>query len=121
MESQATQARAPLNFQTDWSYAPAPETAKVQIQPRYELFIGGQFVAPAKGQYFDTINPASEKPLAQVGQADAQDVDRAVKAARRGFETVWSKMPPKERGKYIYRIARMIQERGRELSIIESM
>ena len=71
-----------LNFNTDWSYAPAPETAKVEIKPRYELFIDGKFAAPAKGQYFDTINPANERKLAAVASATSEDVDRAVKAAR---------------------------------------
>jgi aldehyde dehydrogenase (NAD+) len=110
-----------LNFSTDWTYAPAPETAKVQIAPRYDLFIDGKFVAPAKGEYFDTINPANEKKLSEVGLATAQDVDRAVRAARRAYDKVWSRMPGKERGKYVYRIARLLQERAREFSIIESM
>ncbi|MEA2709500.1 MAG: aldehyde dehydrogenase [Phycisphaerales bacterium] len=110
-----------LNFSTDWKYAPAPETAKVQIKPRYELFIDGKFSAPAKGGYFDTINPATEKKLAEVASATGEDVDRAVKAARRAYDKTWSKMPGKERGKYIYRIARLLQERAREFSIIESM
>ncbi|MEA2734486.1 MAG: aldehyde dehydrogenase, partial [Humisphaera sp.] len=110
-----------LNFATDWKYAPAPETAKVQIKPRYELFIDGKFAAPAKGGYFDTINPATEKKLAEVASATGEDVDRAVKSARRAYDKTWSKMPGKERGKYIYRIARLLQERAREFSIIESM
>src|SRR6266480_1834023 len=120
MDSQLIEPRAALNFRTDWSYAPAPETAKVQIQPRYDLFIDGKFVPPIKGEYFDTINPATETKLAAVALATPEDVDRAVKAARKAYEKIWCKMPPKERGKYIYRIARMIQERGRELAIIES-
>jgi aldehyde dehydrogenase (NAD+) len=102
---------ARLNFRSDWTYAPAPETAKVDIKPRYDLFIDGRFVAPAKGEYFDTINPAARKESARVAQATGDDVDRAVKAARRAYEKVWSRMPAKERGKYIYRIARMLQER----------
>src|SRR5256714_5904245 len=110
-----------LNFATDWKYAPAPETAKVTVSPRYELFIDGKFVPPAKGEYFDTINPATEKKLGEVALATAEDVDRAVRAARRAYDKTWSKLPARERGKYIYRIARMIQERGRELAIIESM
>src|SRR6266496_3659917 len=109
-----------LNFNTDWTYAPAPETAKVEIKPRYDLFIDGKFTAPVKGQYFETINPANEKPLAAVASATSEDVDRAVKAARRAYEKVWLKMPGKERGKYIYRIARILQERAREFAIIES-
>src|SRR3989442_2630870 len=87
-----------LNFATDWAYAPAPETAKVQIQPRYDLFIDGKFVAPVKGAYFDTINPATEKRIGEVASATGEDVDRAVKAARRAYEKIWSKMPAKERG-----------------------
>src|SRR5215470_11268423 len=109
-----------LTFNTDWKYAPAPETAKVDIKPRYDLFINGKFVPPAKGGYFETTNPANEKKLAEVGLATAEDVDRAVTAARNAYEKVWSKMPGKERGKYIYRIARLLQERAREFAIIES-
>src|SRR2546422_265223 len=104
MDSQATALRATLNFRTDWSYAPAPETAKVQLQPRYELFIDGKFMPPLQGKYFETINPATEKRIGEVALATGEDVDRAVKAARRAFEKVWSKMPAKERGKYVYRI-----------------
>src|SRR5213075_1319307 len=89
--------------------------------PRYELFIDGEFVAPAKGGYFDTINPANEKKLGEVALATGEDVDRAVKAARRAHDKTWSKLPAKERGKYIYRIARILQERAREFAIIESM
>src|SRR4051812_20004884 len=114
--------RAKLNFATDWSYAPAPESAgHAKIKERYDLFINGKFVAPAKGQYFDTINPATEKKLGVVASATTEDVDAAVKAARRAHDTVWSRMPARERGKYIYRIARMIQDRARELAVIESM
>src|SRR5438132_9261286 len=87
-----------LNFSTSWKYAPAPETAKVSIKPRYDLFINGKFVAPAQGKYFDTINPATETKVAEVASADAEDVDRAVKAARHAYEKTWSKLPGKERG-----------------------
>jgi len=110
-----------INFGTDWTYAPAPETAKVAIAPRYDLFINGNFVPPVKGKYFDTINPANEKKLSQVGDASAEDVDKAVKAARSAYEKTWSKMAPAERSKYIYRIARVLQERAREFAIVESM
>jgi aldehyde dehydrogenase (NAD+) len=114
--------RAKLNFSTDWSYAPAPESAgHVKLQAKYDLFINGKFVTPSKGKYFDTINPANEKKLGEVALATGEDVDAAVKAARKAHDNVWSKMPAKERGKYIYRIARMIQDRGRELAVIESM
>ncbi|GAB4193033.1 MAG: aldehyde dehydrogenase family protein [Phycisphaeraceae bacterium] len=117
-----TQADAPkLNFNTDWTYAPAPESIAVQIDDRYGLFIDGQFVEPAEGKYFDTINPANRKRLAEVAEAGEADVDRAVRSARRAYETVWSKMPARDRGKYLYRIARMLQERSREFAVIESM
>src|SRR2546421_9811109 len=98
-----------LNFSTTWSYAPAPESAAhVKIAPRYDLFIDNRFTPPADGKYFDTINPATEKKLAEVARATAADVDKAVAAARRAYESPWSRLAPKERGKYVYRIARMI-------------
>lgn len=109
-----------LNFGKKWEYAPAPETAPVKIDARYELFIGGKFVAPGKAKYFGSINPATEKKLAEIAQADAGDVDRAVKAARRALPA-WSKLPGRERGKILFRIARIIQEKSRELAIIETM
>jgi aldehyde dehydrogenase (NAD+) len=112
----------PLNFSTSWSYAPAPEgTEHIQLKDRYELFINGKFVAPAGGKYFDTINPATEKKIASVAEAGATDVDKAVKAARQAYDKTWSKMPAAERGKYLYRIARILQEKARELAVIESM
>jgi len=117
-ESGKTQRR--IKFGSEWSYAPAPETAKVKIEPRYDLFINGNFVPPTKGEYFDTINPANEKKISQVAKGTAEDVDKAVRAARRAYEKVWSKLPAAERGKYIYRIARIVQQRSRELAIIES-
>ncbi|MDH3453374.1 MAG: aldehyde dehydrogenase family protein, partial [Gammaproteobacteria bacterium] len=108
-------------FDSTWQYAAAPEsTDHVQLDDRYELFIDGDFVAPKTGQYFDTINPSTEKVLASVALSGSADVDRAVTAARRAYG-VWGKMKPAERGKYIYRIARMIQERARELAVIETM
>jgi aldehyde dehydrogenase (NAD+) len=112
----------PLNFSTSWSYAPAPEgTEHVQLKEQYSLFINGKFTAPAQGKYFDTINPATEKKIASVAQASAADVDKAVKAARTAHSGVWSKMPAAERGKYLYRIARILQEKARELAVIESI
>jgi hypothetical protein len=111
-----------LRFDTDWKYAPAPEsTEHARIERQYELFIGGQFVAPRARKYFDSINPATEKVLARVARADRQDVDRAVSAARQAFERSWSKLAPAARGKYLYRIARMLQERAREFAVIESL
>lgn len=111
-----------LNFKTDWKYSPAPEsTDHVQLPTQTDLFINGKFNPPAKGKYFETFNPANEKKLADVALAEEKDVDQAVKAARKAFAGPWSKMTPSERGKYIFRIARMIQEKSRELAIIESL
>src|SRR5687767_9115737 len=87
-----------LSFGQKWDYAPAPETVAVQIAPRYELFIGGRFVAPVSGKYFDSINPATEEKLTEIALAGQRDLDRAVKAARRACDHVWSKMPGRERG-----------------------
>src|SRR5438105_3570753 len=96
-----------LVFGKKWDYAPAPETSEyIKIAPRYGLFIDGKFVPPLAGKYFDTINPATEEKLAEIALGDEQDVDRAVKAARRAYERVWSKMSGRERGKYLFRIAR---------------
>ena len=110
-----------LAFDDGWHYSPAPEsTDHIRIDKRYKLFIGGEFVAPGKGRYFDTLNPATEERLSRVGQASEADVDKAVKAARKAFGP-WSRMKAAERGKYIYRIARMLQERAREFAAIESL
>jgi aldehyde dehydrogenase (NAD+) len=111
-----------LTFGDKWDYAPAPEESKhYVIAPRHELFIGGKFVPPHSGQYFDSINPATEEKLTEIALADAEDVDRAVRAARRAYEKVWSKMPGRERGKYLFRIARIIQEKARELAVLETL
>ena len=97
-----------LEFFTDWKYAPSPEaTDHIRLQKQYDLFIDGKFVAPKSGKYFDTINPATEVKLAAVAEAGTEDVDIAVKAARKSYEQVWSKLPARERGKYIFRIARI--------------
>ena len=120
-EKPSAKAGRRIDFATTWSYAAAPETAKVTIAPRYDLFINGRFVPPVKGKYFPTFNPANEKKLSEVGDASAEDVNKAVKAARAAYDKVWSKMPGSERGKFIYRIARILQERAREFAIIESM
>ncbi len=105
-----------------WDYAPAPEsTSHIKLQDKYELFIDGKWVKPASKKYFETINPANGKVLAQVAQANEKDVDRAVKAARKAYDNVWSKMAPKERAKYIYRIARIMQERAKEFAVIETL
>ena len=111
-----------LNFDGNWDYAPAPEDSKSYvIAPRHELFIGGKFVKPNSGAYFPSINPATEEQLTEIAAADETDVDKAVKAARNAYEKIWSKMPGRERGKYLYRIARIIQEKARELAVLETM
>ncbi len=111
-----------INFSTQWQYAPAPESAShVKLKERYDLYINGKWTAPSEGKYFKTINPANEKALGEVASATGKDIDRAVKAARDAYDNVWSKLAPKERAKYIYRIARVVQERARELSVIETM
>jgi aldehyde dehydrogenase (NAD+) len=111
-----------LDFGKAWEYAPAPESADhVKLKSRYELFIGGKWVKPQSKKYFDTISPSTEQKLAEIAEADAADVDAAVVAARRAHDKYWSKMPGSERAKYIFRIARAIQEKARELAIVESM
>src|SRR6266576_5983646 len=111
-----------LRFGDKWDYAPAPEDFKnYVIAPRHELFVGGKFVPPGSGKYFESVNPATEEKLTEIAAADAEDVDRAVKAARRAYEKVGSQMPGRERGKYLYRIARIIQEKSRELAVLETM
>ena len=111
-----------LSFDGKWDYAPAPEDSKSYvIAPRHELFIGGKMVRPHSGKYFLSINPATEEKLTEIASGDASDVDKAVRAARSAYEKVWSKMPGRERGKYLYRIARIIQEKARELAVLETM
>jgi aldehyde dehydrogenase (NAD+) len=105
-----------------FEYAPAPESrAIVDLQPSYGLFIDGQFADPADGGSFKTISPATEEVLAEVGEAGAADVDRAVRAARRAYDRVWSRMSGADRGKYLFRIARIMAERSRELAVLESL
>jgi aldehyde dehydrogenase (NAD+) len=104
-----------------WEYAPAPEsTSIVRLRDRQGLFIGGTFVAPRSGRWFPTINPATEEPLAEVAEAGPEDVDLAVAAARRAADG-WRDLPGSERAKYLYRIARMLQERAREFAVLETM
>jgi len=111
-----------LDFGERWSYAPAPEAhSYIRLRDRYQLFINGKFVAPKSGEYFDSVNPATEEKLAEIAAANAKDVDLAVKAARRAHKNVWSKIPGRERGKFLFRIARLIQEKARELAVLESM
>ncbi|MEU6040852.1 aldehyde dehydrogenase family protein [Actinomadura sp. NPDC047616] len=106
----------------NFDYAPAPESASiVDIRPSYGLFVDGEFTDPADGRSFKSVNPATEEVLAEVAEAGAEDVDRAVAAARAAYENVWGPMPGRERAKYLYRIARLIQERSRELAVLESI
>ncbi|MET8306471.1 aldehyde dehydrogenase family protein [Micromonospora sp. NPDC005173] len=105
-----------------FEYAPAPESRSVvDLKPSYGLFIDGEFVDPTDGGSFKSINPASEEVLAEVSEAGAQDVERAVRAARKAYEKVWGPMPGRDRAKYLFRIARIIQERSRELAVLESL
>ena len=105
-----------------FEYAPALEsTSIVIIADSYKLFINGKFVAPKSGKYFPTINPATGKVLAKIADANAKDVDLAVLAARNAYAKVWGKMPAAERGKYLYRIARILQERAREFAVLETL
>jgi len=111
-----------LKFDSARNIAPALESRSIaKIKPQYDLFINGKFDKPQSGKYFDTINPADEEKLSEVAEANEADVDKAVKSARNAYDKTWSKIPAKERAKYIYRIARMMQERARELAIVETL
>ena len=105
---------------TTWDYAPAPESTKVEIKPQYGLFIDGAFREPRSGRSIETINPATESSLSRISEADATDVNLAVVAARKALKN-WRRAPALERAKYLYRIARRIQERARELAVLETM
>ncbi|MAZ47713.1 MAG: betaine-aldehyde dehydrogenase [Halobacteriovoraceae bacterium] len=104
-----------------FNYAPALESTKVEILEKYGNFIGGEFVAPKTGKYFDTVNPADGKKLASLALSGSADVDLAVKAARKAFKSEWSQLTGSERGKFLFRIARIIQERSRELAVLETL
>jgi aldehyde dehydrogenase (NAD+) len=105
-----------------WDYAPAPESRDVvSVAAHYGLFIDGEFTPPADGGTFETVNPATEERLAEVAAAGPEDVDRAVRAARAAYERVWGPMPGRQRAKYLYRIARILQERAREFAVLESL
>ena len=111
-----------LKFDSSRNLAPALESKSVaKIAERYDLFINGKFEKPSSKKYFDTINPANEEKLSAVAEANAADVNKAVVAARSAYEKGWKKTAPKERAKYIYRIARLIQEHARELAVIETL
>ena len=107
---------------TEWDYAPAPEARDiVSLEERYGLYIGGELVEPRSGEYFETLDPSQAEPLAEVAQAGAEDVDLAVRAARDAFENGWSEISPAERAKFLFRIARILQERSREFAVLESL
>ena len=109
------------NVSSVFEYAPAPESRAIaDIAPSYGLFIDGEFVEAADGKVFKTVSPSTEEVLSEIAQAGSEDVDRAVKAARRAFEK-WSALPGAERAKYLFRIARIIQERSRELAVLETL
>ena len=107
---------------SSWDYAAAPESRElVSLDERYGLYIGGDFVEPRSGEYFATLDPSREEPLAEVAQAGAEDVGAAVAAAREACEDGWPSRPPAERAKYLFRIARILQERSREFAVLESL
>jgi acyl-CoA reductase-like NAD-dependent aldehyde dehydrogenase len=107
---------------TTFDYAPAPESrAVVDIAPSYGLFIGGTFVDPTSDRSFKTVSPSTEEVLAEVGDAGEEDVDRAVRAARTAYQRTWSRMPARERGKVLFRLARLLAERSREFAVLETL
>lgn len=113
--------KKPVKTKEVFEYAPAPEsTAVVNVKPKYNLFINGKFVAPKSKKYFKTLNPATNEVLSQVALANDKDVDTAVAAAKTAFRS-WSKLSGGERSKYLFRIARIIQERAREFAVLETM
>ena len=106
----------------NWEYAPSLEsTDHINLKKKYDLFIDGKWIKPTSKKYFKTINPNNEEFIAEIAHASDKDVDIAVKSARNAYDNVWSKMPANERGKYIYRIARLMQERSKELAVVESL
>ncbi len=112
---------SPLAFDSGWNYSPAPESKDIAtINSRYNLFINGEWQESKQAKFFTTLNPATEEPLAEIAEAGTADVDLAVQSAKKAFSS-WSKLPGKERAKYIYRIARILQERSREFAVIESL
>jgi aldehyde dehydrogenase (NAD+) len=119
-EKRTGRPAAELIFGDLWEFDPAPETADPKLKPRYDLFIDGRFVVPKGGEVFDSINPANEKKLAEIGLASVADVDAAYQAAARAFPA-WAKLPGAERGKYLYRLARLLQDRAREFAVAETL
>ena len=122
MAKQKKGTKPALIWNSNWEYSPAPESAKpAAIAKKYELFIDGKWQQPADKKYFKTINPATEEVLSEVATASKKDVDIAVTAARNAYEKYWKKLSGAERGKYIFRVARIMQERARELAITETL
>ena len=122
MADQTPVSAASLGLGLDLAYAPAPEaTDHVRIREHYGLLIGGKWVEPASGKGFKTVNPATEVVLAEVAEAGEEDVDLAVKAARAAYDKVWSKTSGAQRAKYLFRIARILQERAREFAVLETI
>ena len=118
LEKRTASVSAPL----EWEYAPAPEARDiVEIRDRYGLFVGGEEVEPRSSEWFESISPSTEEALFEVALAGAEDVELAVSSARGAFEDGWAKLAPSERAKYLFRIARIIQERSRELAVAESL
>src|SRR6476661_4461253 len=112
---------APPSPSHPFEYAPAPESrAIVDIAPSYGLFIDGEFVS-GSAEPFKTVNPATEEVLSEVASGSVGDVDRAVQAARKAFTQTWGPMRPDDRGKYLFRLARLLQERAREFAVLESL
>ena len=112
----------PASSAVVWEYAPSIEsTDHVKVASRYNLFIGGKFVEPHSKKWFPSLNPATEEQLSEIAEADAHDVDKAVAAARQAYDKVWRKIPAIDRAKYIYRIARLIQEKARALAVVETL
>ena len=119
-ELERTHDRHPVP--SDWSYAPAPESRDiVSLKERYGLYIGGEWLEPRSDESYTTISPATEVPLAEIAQAGEEDVDLAVEAARGAYADGWSQLAPSERAKYLFRIARILQERAREFAVLESL
>ena len=110
-----------IELRKSWNYTAALEsTTHIQLKKKYDLFIGGDFVKPLSNKYFDTINPSNGEQISKIARANEKDVEKAVKAARKAYQS-WPKLPAKERAKYIFCIARMMQERAREFAVIESL
>jgi len=114
--------RASAPVPTGWDYAPAPESRDiVEVRDRYGLFMDGAWIAPRSDEWYPTIDPSTEEPLAEIAQAGEEDVALAVAAARAAYDGVWSETSPSARAKYLFRIARILAERSREFAVLESL